>query len=91
MSDYRFPYKDAEFILNKLVNFDQLCLDAGLEGLPVGHGLPQADEGVGGRRGPGAEGRGCGDGAQGGQECPVCSRSTHGGLLVLTERDSDSA
>lgn len=31
MSDYLFPYKDAEFILNDLLNFDQMCLDAGLE------------------------------------------------------------
>ena len=29
MSDYRFPYKDAEFILNDLLNFDQICLEAG--------------------------------------------------------------
>lgn len=31
MSDYRFPYKDAAFLLNDLLNFDQLCIDAGLE------------------------------------------------------------
>ena len=31
MSDYLFPYKDAEFILNDLLDFDQMCLDAGLE------------------------------------------------------------
>ncbi len=31
MSDYRFPYKDAAFLLNDLLDFDQLCLDAGLE------------------------------------------------------------
>jgi alkylation response protein AidB-like acyl-CoA dehydrogenase len=29
MSDYRFPYKDAEFVLNDLLDFDQICLDAG--------------------------------------------------------------
>lgn len=31
MSDYRFPYKDAAFLMNDLLNFDQMCLDAGLE------------------------------------------------------------
>ena len=31
MSDYRFPYKDAEFLLNDLIDFDQLCLDSNLE------------------------------------------------------------
>lgn len=31
MSDYRFPYKDAAFIIEELIDFDQLCLDAGLE------------------------------------------------------------
>ncbi len=31
MSDYLFPYKDAEFILNDLLDFDRMCLDAGLE------------------------------------------------------------
>ena len=31
MSDYRFPYKDAAFLLNDLLDFDQFCLDAGLE------------------------------------------------------------
>ncbi|MCW8925332.1 MAG: acyl-CoA dehydrogenase [Xanthomonadales bacterium] len=31
MSDYRFPYKDAAFLLNDLLDFDQLCVDAGLE------------------------------------------------------------
>ncbi|MDN2661308.1 acyl-CoA dehydrogenase C-terminal domain-containing protein [Neptunomonas phycophila] len=31
MSDYKHPYRDAEFILNELVGFDQLCADAGLE------------------------------------------------------------
>jgi len=31
MSDYRFPYKDAAFLLNDLLDFDQLCMDAGLE------------------------------------------------------------
>lgn len=31
MSDYRFPYKDAGFILNNLIDFDQICADMGLE------------------------------------------------------------
>jgi alkylation response protein AidB-like acyl-CoA dehydrogenase len=31
MSDYRFPYKDAAFLIEDLIGFDQLCLDAGLE------------------------------------------------------------
>jgi len=31
MSDYRFPYKDSEFLLNDVLDFDQMCLDAGLE------------------------------------------------------------
>ncbi len=31
MSEYRFPYKDATFLLNDLLDFDQMCLDAGLE------------------------------------------------------------
>jgi alkylation response protein AidB-like acyl-CoA dehydrogenase len=31
MSDYRFPYKDAEFLLNDLLDFDQMCLDVGMD------------------------------------------------------------
>ena len=31
MSEYQFPYKDAEFLINELLDFDQMCLDAGLE------------------------------------------------------------
>jgi alkylation response protein AidB-like acyl-CoA dehydrogenase len=31
MSDYSFPYKDAEFILSELVDFDGLCAEAGLD------------------------------------------------------------
>lgn len=31
MSDYQFPYKDATFILNDLLDFEQSCADAGLE------------------------------------------------------------
>lgn len=31
MSEYKHPYRDAEFILNELVNFDALCADAGLD------------------------------------------------------------
>ena len=31
MSDYQFPYKDASFLINHILDFDQACLDAGLE------------------------------------------------------------
>ena len=31
MSDYSYPYKDAEFILNDLIDFDRLCADVGLD------------------------------------------------------------
>ena len=31
MSDYRFPYKDAAFLMNDVLGFDQICQDAGLE------------------------------------------------------------
>jgi 3-(methylthio)propanoyl-CoA dehydrogenase len=31
MSDYSYPYKDAEFILNELVDFDRLCEEGGLQ------------------------------------------------------------
>ena len=31
MRDYRFPYKDAGFILNNLIDFDQICANMGLE------------------------------------------------------------
>jgi alkylation response protein AidB-like acyl-CoA dehydrogenase len=31
MSDYSFPYKDAKFLLDNLLDFDQICADAGLE------------------------------------------------------------
>jgi len=31
MSDYRFPYKDAAFLLNDLLDFDRMCQDAGLD------------------------------------------------------------
>ena len=31
MSDYQFPYKDASFLINHILGFDQACLDAGLE------------------------------------------------------------
>jgi len=31
MSDYRFPYKDTAFLLQELLDFDQLCKAAGLE------------------------------------------------------------
>ena len=31
MSDYRFPYKDAAFLLHEVLGFEQMCADAGLE------------------------------------------------------------
>ena len=31
MSEYQHPYRDAEFVLNELVEFDQLCQDAQLD------------------------------------------------------------
>ena len=31
MSDYRFPYKDVEFLLNHVLDFDRRCADAGLD------------------------------------------------------------
>lgn len=31
MSDYRFPYKDAAFLMNDVLGFGQMCADAGLE------------------------------------------------------------
>ena len=31
MADYTHPYRDAEFVINELVDFDKLCADAGLE------------------------------------------------------------
>lgn len=31
MSDYSFPYKDAAFLINDVLDFDQMCLDAGLD------------------------------------------------------------
>jgi alkylation response protein AidB-like acyl-CoA dehydrogenase len=31
MSDYSYPYKDAEFIFNHLIDFDQLCAAGGLD------------------------------------------------------------
>ncbi len=31
MSDYQFPYQDAEFLIKDLLDFDQMCADAGLE------------------------------------------------------------
>jgi alkylation response protein AidB-like acyl-CoA dehydrogenase len=31
MSEYSFPYKDAAFLINDVLDFDQMCLDAGLE------------------------------------------------------------
>ncbi|MEE4218963.1 MAG: acyl-CoA dehydrogenase C-terminal domain-containing protein [Xanthomonadales bacterium] len=31
MSDYSYPYKDAEFILNEIIGFDQMCTAGGLD------------------------------------------------------------
>ena len=31
MSDYSYPYKDAEFIINEVIGFDRLCEDLGLD------------------------------------------------------------
>jgi alkylation response protein AidB-like acyl-CoA dehydrogenase len=31
MSEYSYPYKDAEFIINDVIGFDRLCEQAGLE------------------------------------------------------------
>ncbi|MGI1668682.1 MAG: acyl-CoA dehydrogenase family protein, partial [Neptuniibacter sp.] len=31
MSEYKHPYRDTEFVLNKLVDFDALCNEASLE------------------------------------------------------------
>ncbi|MCP4047957.1 MAG: acyl-CoA dehydrogenase, partial [Gammaproteobacteria bacterium] len=31
MSEYSFPYKDASFLINEVLDFDQFCQDAGLE------------------------------------------------------------
>ena len=31
MSDYQYPYKDASFLINDLLDFDQFCQEAGLE------------------------------------------------------------
>ena len=31
MADYSFPYKDAAFVIDELIEFDRLCQEAGLE------------------------------------------------------------
>jgi len=31
MSDYNYPYKDAEFLINELIGFDAICREGGLE------------------------------------------------------------
>jgi len=31
MSDYNYPYKDAEFLINELIGFDEICREGGLE------------------------------------------------------------
>ncbi len=35
MSDYRFPYLDAEFVLSELVDFNGLCAKAGLDDITM--------------------------------------------------------
>ncbi len=35
MSDYRFPYKDASFLLNEILDFDQMCVEAGRDDVNV--------------------------------------------------------
>ncbi len=31
MSDYSYPYKDAEFLINEIIGFDEFCQSAGLD------------------------------------------------------------
>ena len=31
MSDYNYPYKDAEFLINEVIGFDEMCSSAGLD------------------------------------------------------------
>ena len=31
MSDYNYPYKDAEFLINEVIGFDEICQAGGLE------------------------------------------------------------
>ena len=31
MSDYNYPYKDAEFLINEVIGFDEMCNSAGLD------------------------------------------------------------
>ena len=44
MSDYRYPYQDGLFVLNELVGFKQLCIDAGLEEFAEGLAEAVLDE-----------------------------------------------
>lgn len=44
MSDYHYPYADAVFLLNELLEFDQYCLDAGLEEVNAELGLAVLEE-----------------------------------------------
>ncbi|MGD9265342.1 MAG: acyl-CoA dehydrogenase C-terminal domain-containing protein [Lysobacterales bacterium] len=44
MSDYRFPYKDAAFLLNELLDFDSFCEEAGLEEVNTELGLAILEE-----------------------------------------------
>ena len=31
MSDYNYPYKDAEFLINEVIGFDEICQAGGLD------------------------------------------------------------
>ena len=44
MSDYRFPYKDVEFLLNHVLDFDRRCADAGLDEINAELALAILDE-----------------------------------------------
>lgn len=44
MSDYRFPYQDALFVLNELVGLEQICHQAGLDDFAEGLGEAVLDE-----------------------------------------------
>ncbi|MCP4596674.1 acyl-CoA dehydrogenase family protein, partial [Neptuniibacter sp.] len=44
MSEYRFPYQDALFVLNELVDLEQICHNAGLDEFAEGLGEAVLDE-----------------------------------------------
>jgi len=44
MSEYRYPYQDGLFVLNELVNLEQLCIDLGLEDFADGLAEAVLDE-----------------------------------------------